>query len=240
VKIGSQDRVYYDESIYVGYRYYQTFNRPVAYPFGYGLSYTTFAYQNLKVSKRILADELEVTCQVKNTGAISGKVVVQLYIENNSSSVYKPKRELRQFQKIKLEPGEEQVVTFHLTTEDFSYYDSLVHDFICNAGEYKIQICEHANHVLLEELIAVWKKIHVLRIYHAPVITKSNMHTSDFSVIYGAPLPKLMMHRRPFTMDSTLKQLRASLLGIIIGSVIIRMAKQKASATDVEWMKKTI
>lgn len=240
VKIGSQDRVYYDESIYVGYRYYQTFNRPVAYPFGYGLSYTTFAYQNLKVSNRILTDELEVTCEVKNTGAISGKVVVQLYVENNSSSVYKPKRELRQFQKIKLEPGEAQVVTFHLTTEDFSYYDNRVHDFICNAGEYKIQICEDANHVLLEELIARVEedprfKDHPRTSYH-----KEQYDTSDFPVIFGAQLPKIMMHRRPFTMDSTLKQLRASLLGAIIGSVIIRMAKQKASATDVEWMKKTI
>lgn len=242
-KITRQDRVYYDEAIYVGYRYYETFKKPVVYPFGYGLSYSTFAYRDLSISNRILNQPITVSCFVKNTGSFAGKTVVQLYIENNHSSVYKPLRELRAFQKIHLEPSEEKKVSFTITKEGIAYYDVNAHAFLSNAGEYKIQICENVSHVLLEELVALVEEDprfveHPKTSYH-----KVQYDTSDFRVIYGKELPPETMKRRPFTMDSTILHLRASLLGLIIGSLIMSLANKTVKAPE-KWlevvMKKTI
>ena len=132
----------YKEDILVGYRWHDTKKIPAAFAFGHGLSYTTFEYGKAVASaKKITADDqLEISVKVKNTGAVAGKEVVQLYIGDDKSSVVRPLKELKHFQKIALNPGEEQTVTFIVSADDLKYYDEASKDWKAEAGKFKAYI----------------------------------------------------------------------------------------------------
>ena len=125
----------YRESIYVGYRYYETAQVPVRYPFGYGLSYTTFSYRNLQVKQE--KEKIQVSCEVTNTGKSAGKEIVQLYIEPIDSEAYRPKRELKAFAKTDLQPGETKTVIFLLDDRSFAIWQD---GWKVPAGRYRIGI----------------------------------------------------------------------------------------------------
>ena len=132
----------YKEDILVGYRWHDTKKIPAAFAFGHGLSYTTFEYGKAVASaKKMTADEqLEISVKVKNTGAVAGKEVVQLYIGDDKSSVVRPLKELKHFQKIALNPGEEQTVTFIVSADDLKYYDEASKNWKAEAGKFKAYI----------------------------------------------------------------------------------------------------
>ena len=132
----------YKEDIQVGYRWHDTKKIPAAFAFGHGLSYTTFEYGKAVASaKKMTADDqLEISVKVKNTGAVAGKEVVQLYIGDDKSSVVRPLKELKHFQKIALNPGEEQTVTFIVSADDLKYYDEATKDWKAEAGKFKAYI----------------------------------------------------------------------------------------------------
>lgn len=132
----------YKEDILVGYRWHDTKKIPAAFAFGHGLSYTTFEYGKAVASaKKMTADDqLEISVKVKNTGAVAGKEVVQLYIGDDKSSVVRPLKELKLFQKIALNPGEEQTVTFIVSADDLKYYDEASKDWKAEAGKFKAYI----------------------------------------------------------------------------------------------------
>ncbi len=132
----------YKEDILVGYRWHDTKKIPAAFAFGHGLSYTTFEYGKAVASaKKMTADDqLEISVKVKNTGAVAGKEVVQLYIGDNKSSVVRPLKELKHFQKIALNSGEEQTVTFIVSADDLKYYDEASKDWKAEAGKFKAYI----------------------------------------------------------------------------------------------------
>ncbi|MEE8886954.1 MAG: glycoside hydrolase family 3 C-terminal domain-containing protein [Eubacteriales bacterium] len=131
---------HYGEGIFIGYRYYDKKEMDVRYPFGHGLSYTTFGYSDLAVDKVDIrdTDTITVSLQVTNTGDISGKEVVQLYVGEKNSKVARPVKELRAFRKIFLEPGETKKVQFTLGKRDFAYYEPALHDFYAETGDYFI------------------------------------------------------------------------------------------------------
>jgi beta-glucosidase len=106
--------VRYGEGLYIGYRYYDATERPVLFPFGYGLSYTTFAYSAPQVSAKTFrdVDGLTVTVDVTNTGAVAGKEIVQVYVHDRSASLPRPPKELKGFAKVELQPGETKTVPF--------------------------------------------------------------------------------------------------------------------------------
>ena len=147
----------YREGIFVGYRYYATKDMEVLFPFGHGLSYTTFEESNLMVDKTNVTDreEVRVSIMVKNTGNYRGKEVVQLYVASKDGENVRPVRELRRFEKISLEPGEEKAVTFRLNGRDFSYWDAAIHDWTAETGTYSIQICRNAHDVIVEKEIQI-------------------------------------------------------------------------------------
>ena len=118
-----QNKTEYREGVFVGYRYYDKKNLDVLFPFGYGLSYTTFEYSDFTVDKTAMqdTDTLTVSVKVKNTGAVKGKEVVQLYVGMPKSRTIRPDKELRGFEKIELEPGEEKTVSFTLSKRAFAY-----------------------------------------------------------------------------------------------------------------------
>lgn len=132
----------YKEDILVGYRWHDTKKIPAAFAFGHGLSYTTFEYDKAVASaKKMTADDqLEISVKVRNTGAVAGKEVVQLYIGDDKSSVVRPLKELKHFQKIALNPGEEQTVTFIISADDLKYYDEAKKDWTAEAGKFKAYI----------------------------------------------------------------------------------------------------
>jgi len=146
---GNGVNVFYKEDILVGYRWYDTKNIPVLFPFGYGLSYTTFQYGKPTVSSKSIttADSLVVTIPVKNTGKVAGKEVVQLYVKDEKSSLPRPLKELKGFEKISLEPGEEKTVSFTLTKEALSYYDDKKNTWIAEPGNFKIMIGASATDI---------------------------------------------------------------------------------------------
>jgi beta-glucosidase len=133
--------IIYEDDIYVGYRYYNTFKVPVAYEFGYGLSYTGFEYEKLKLSTNEFAGALTASITVKNTGKVAGREVVQVYVSAPSGKLKKPAEALAAFGKTKLlNPGESQTLSFKLETKDFASFDESTSSWIAEAGEYQLKI----------------------------------------------------------------------------------------------------
>ncbi|HEY5391632.1 MAG TPA: glycoside hydrolase family 3 C-terminal domain-containing protein [Hanamia sp.] len=133
--------VTYDEGIYVGYRYYNTFNVKPAYEFGYGLSYTNFSYSNLKLSNSVFNGKITASVTIKNTGKVAGKEVVELYISAPSKEMKKPSEELKGFAKTNLlNPGETQNIIFTINAMDLASFDTNSASWIAEAGNYTLKI----------------------------------------------------------------------------------------------------
>lgn len=131
----------YEDDIYVGYRYYNTFKVPVAYEFGYGLSYTTFDYSNLKLAGTNFSGKLTFTVDVKNTGPVAGREAVQVYISSPSGKLKKPEETLATYAKTKLlNPGESQTLSFTVETKDFASFDEATSSWIAEAGNYTLKV----------------------------------------------------------------------------------------------------
>ena len=139
---GYMDEVKYAEGVFVGYRYYDTKDMEVLFPFGHGLSYTTYKYSNLKVSKRKIksTDPLTVSVDVTNIGRMAGKEVVQLYVGAPIGGIPRPRHELRGFEKVSLRAGETKTVTIELDSRAFAYWDAKTHDWKVAEGDYIIEV----------------------------------------------------------------------------------------------------
>jgi len=146
---GDGVNVNYKEDIFVGYRWFDTKNIPVLFPFGYGLSYTTFQYGKPTISSKSIttADSLVVTIPVKNTGKVAGKEIVQLYVNDEKSSLPRPLKELKAFEKVSLEPGEEKLVSFTISKEALSFYDDKKNTWVAEPGKFKIMIGASATDI---------------------------------------------------------------------------------------------
>ncbi len=149
--------VYYAEDIYVGYRYYDKKKMAVRFPFGFGLSYTTFDYSDLQVDTVEDRNALvRVSLKVKNTGAVAGKEVVQLYVgdvSDKAGRADRPVRELKGFEKVSLEAGEEKTVEFLLDERSFSYYEEKIGNWMVPTAEYSIMIGSSSRDIRLEKTI---------------------------------------------------------------------------------------
>ncbi len=133
-------RVFYGEGIFLGYRYWDQTDKKPRFPFGFGLSYTTFEFSPLSTDKTEYAvgEPVKITLKVKNTGDRSGAEVVQLYVSDTKCSLPRPVRELKDFAKVQLAAGEEKTVTFTLNEDAFSFYNSAIHDWQVEPGEFEI------------------------------------------------------------------------------------------------------
>lgn len=154
---GERGRVEYREGIYVGYRYYDKKQMPVTFPFGHGLSYTSFRYWDLSVSSERLDDTqtLTVRCKVTNTGDRKGKAVAQLYVGALSGNVSRPVRELRGFAKLELVPGETGEAAFCLGKRDFAYYEPLCRDWHVESGDFRLEIGASSRDLALSRTVYV-------------------------------------------------------------------------------------
>ena len=155
LNFGGGEKVEYREGVFVGYRYYDKKEMDVAYPFGYGLSYTTFACSDLKISNENPTDKdtITVSVDVTNTGNMAGKEVVQLYVKDCTSSTIRPEKELKGFEKVFLNPGETKTVTMELDKRSFAWYNTELHDWFAASGEYKLLVGTSSRDIHLESRI---------------------------------------------------------------------------------------
>ena len=154
---GDGQTVEYNEGIFVGYRYYDTKEMPVRYPFGYGLSYTTFEYSDLQLSADRIkdTDTLKVTLKVKNTGDRAGKEIVQLYVADKTGAACRPVKELKNFVKVELQPQEEKTVEMELDKRSFAWYNTQIHDWYAASGEYEILAAASSRDIRLKKTVYV-------------------------------------------------------------------------------------
>jgi beta-glucosidase len=154
---GEGDKVEYKEGLFVGYRYYDKKEMEPLFPFGHGLSYTSFEYTGISVDKKEIEDTetVNVTITVKNTGKRAGKEIVQLYVRDVESSVIRPEKELKAFEKVELQPGEEKTVTFTLGKRAFAYYNVDIKDWHVESGEFEVLAGGSSRNITLRETIKV-------------------------------------------------------------------------------------
>lgn len=143
--------VHYKDGLMVGYRYWTSTGKHALYPFGYGLSYTTFSFGNLSVPATIkVGGQVSVSFDVTNTGAVAGAEVAQLYVSEPAAAVKRPERELKAFEKLRLAPGETRNVTLHLDARSFSYWDEATHGWKMNAGKFVVHVGDSSESTPLE------------------------------------------------------------------------------------------
>jgi len=165
--VPAQDPInsFYKEGIYVGYRYYDSFNVPTAYPFGYGLSYTTFKYSDLKLSSDTFSSKMHVSITVKNSGKVAGKEIVQLYLSAPSTEIEKPIQELKGFAKTKLlKPGEGQQLSFELDARSLASFWSGISAWVADKGDYKVRIGASSKDIRFEASFHLPKDIIVEKV----------------------------------------------------------------------------
>ena len=178
----------YREALYVGYRYYTTIDKQVRYPFGYGLSYTTFRYCNLKLS------EQGATFRIENTGNVTGAEVAQLYVGKKSDTLFRPVRELKGFKRVIIEPGEEKEVTIPFDDKTFRFYDTRTDTWEIESGEYQIMIGSDAETMQLQASMQVagtvaegpYRKDEMPEYFSGKVKAVGD---EAFEKLYGRPVP---------------------------------------------------
>lgn len=154
---GYKGVVEYKEGIFVGYRYYDARKMDVLFPFGHGLSYTTFEYSDLEIEKSAIKDDetVNVSFKVTNTGKVAGKEIAQLYVAHKDSSVARAPRELKGFEKVELQPGETKKITITLDKRSFAYYDADANDWVVEDKTYGIEVGASSRDIRLTGEIAV-------------------------------------------------------------------------------------
>jgi len=157
---------FYEEGIYVGYRYYDSFNVPTAYEFGFGMSYTSFDYSNLILSNTSFSKKMKVTVTVKNSGKVAGKEVVQLYLSAPSTEIEKPVQELKGFAKTKLlSPGESQQLFFELDERSLASFWSGISAWVADKGDYEVRIGASSKDIKLKSSFNLSKEIVVEKVH---------------------------------------------------------------------------
>jgi beta-glucosidase len=161
-------KITYEEDIYVGYRYYNTFKVPTAYEFGYGLSYTTFEMSNLKLSGKNFKNEITVLVDVKNTGNVAGKEVTQVYLNAPAQKLEKPVEVLVAFGKTKLlKPGEKQTLSFTLNARDLASFYESASSWIAEAGNYEVRVGNSSVNIEQKGSFSLKKELMVEKVSNA-------------------------------------------------------------------------
>ncbi len=211
---GTSVSVEYREGVYVGYKYYDTANKEVAFPFGFGLSYTTFEYSDIKVSADKIkdTDTVTVSFKVKNTGAVDGAEVAQLYVNDVESTIYRPVKELRGFKKVFLKAGEEKEVGITLDKRAFAYYNVNIGDWHVESGDFKILVGASSRDIKLEATVFVESTVEAEvpdykttapSYYGADIM---NVPANEFEAVYGKALPPSQRDKsQPLTILNTLE-----------------------------------
>ncbi|MEN0062640.1 MAG: glycoside hydrolase family 3 C-terminal domain-containing protein [Myxococcota bacterium] len=221
-------QVRYREALYVGYRWFDTAEVDVRFPFGHGLSYTTFAYGSLQIT--VDEDDIDVSLEVSNTGSRAGAEVVQLYVSRPNSVVFRPAQTLQGFEKVHLQQGETANVRFRLDRRSFAHWSVAEGDWVVEGGEWRVRVGASSRDMRqMAAVIVPWDDgvtaDEVPEVYRTP----TSEHPPDdraFAKLYGQPWPA-PPPGRPFHRNTTLGELQQTWLG----RGLYRIAVQQAVRT---------
>lgn len=217
----------YKESVFVGYRYYLTANKKVRYPFGYGLSYTSFDYRAIETSET--ETEISVSCEVANMGKYDGAEIVQLYVKAPSGGLFKPLKELKGFTKVYLKVGESKQITITVKKDDLRYWNVKENRWVQESGEYDFELCSDCQTVELNKVLVLkgekaespyTDEVNV--IYGKADILKLTDET--FEQMSGLKIPALPP-KKPIRMESRFTDMRATFMGKILYNAVLSVAK---------------
>ena len=232
---GTDVLVEYKESVYVGYRYYDTVNKDVLFPFGYGLSYTNFEYSNLKIKQNNININLEFT--IKNTGNVKGKEIAQIYISHSGNKIYAPKKELKAFTKIELEKGEEKKINIKIDRSSFEHYDAISKKWVVEAGTYKILIGKSIRDIVLEANVEIFSDDVILD-RNIPECYKTgkieNVCDEDFEAILGRKIPAKTIKITEISDANSIEQIRNTKIGKYIYEKEIERANKYFEEQNVD------
>jgi beta-glucosidase len=236
--------VEYRESIFVGYRYYDTAGKTVRFPFGYGLSYTDFAYSAFHMDQTACeyGDKVTVTFCITNKGKTAAKETTFLFASHENSKVFLPKKELKGFIKTELLSGETKQVSLTLDTADLSYYNTIIRDWYAESGAYTIMVGPSSDQCCYSEVLKLRspeKPQPDLRekapaYYH---LSKEELliPEREFEAVYGAELPVSdSKPSRPYDLNNSLDDVSHTLFGKIIIHITNSMAKKMTKSTKEE------
>jgi len=246
---GYQKTVEYRESIYVGYRYYDTAGKPVRFPFGFGLSYTTFEYGEPKADKTSIddTDTVTVTVEVKNTGTVAGSEVVQLYVSHKNPTIFKAAQELKGFEKVTLSPGESKTAVITLDKRAFAYYNTKIAGWHVESGEYELRIGASSRDIRGSITVNVKSTVEAeipdyretAPMYYDIKNGISNVPDEQFVAVLGRPLPKRFRGKNdPFDDNATFKDIQVKWIGRVFAKRVKKEAMKKMSnmADDINEM----
>ena len=219
----------FKESIYVGYRYYLTANTGARFPFGYGLSYTTFEYSNFKVEQK--EKEIIVKVDVTNTGSMKGSEVVQTYVSSPKENVHKPIRELKGFNKVELDVKETRTVTISIDKEDLRFWDINEDRFVLEDGEYDIQIGKNSKDTILNEKIVIkGEKVAKTSQKAYELLEFNNFSNEEYEETWGVKIPSVPP-KKPITLETRLSEFKYTFMGkILLKAVLSVPAKAERKA----------
>ena len=221
----------YKESIYVGYRYYLSAHKPLRFPFGYGLSYTEFAYEDMEISEE--GDDILIDVEVKNVGKRQGKEIVQAYVALPSSNFHRPIRELKGFAKVALSPQESKKVRIAIKKEDLAVYDVEQDRFILEEGEYRFEIGKSAAQIVLAKTLPIdGERISKKETPQNPYenLDFANLTNEVFAAYHGIAIPALPP-AKPIRLESRFDCLKQSFLGRILFKAVMSVpGKDKKKA----------
>ena len=232
---GYQKSVEYREGIYVGYRYYDTAKKKVRFPFGFGLSYTTFEYGEPEIDKQAMddTDTVTVTVNISNTGNVAGSEVVQLYVAHKNTTIFKAAQELKGFEKVFLAPGESKGVSFALDKRAFAYYNTGLADWHVESGEYELRIGASSRDIRGRVRIRVNSTVdaavpnyrETAPAYYNLKKGISNVPDKQFAAVLGRPLPSRERDRnKPFDENATFSEIRAKWIGRVFANLVKKEA----------------
>ncbi len=224
---GKTQNEIYKESIFVGYRYYLTADRKVRYPFGYGLSYTSFDYRWMEISET--EAEVKVSCEVVNTGRYDGAEIVQLYVKAPQNGVFRPLKELKGFTKVYLKAGEGRQIAITVKKEDLRYWDIKKNRWVLQSGEYCFELCSDCLTVRLDKRLALEGEEAenpcqdvVNRAYCG-----GGLQITDeiFRQMSGLKIPS-PPPKKPIHMESRFTDMRQTFMGRILYSAVLSVAEK--------------
>ena len=231
---GGPATVEYRESIYIGYRYYDSAQQDVLFPFGFGLSYTSFEYSDLQLSAANVkdSDSLTVTFKVKNTGKVAGQEIVQLYVRDVESTAFRPEKELKGFAKVSLAAGEETAVSIELDKRAFAYYNPVLGDWCVESGAFDILIGASSQDIRLQNTVTVESTQPEIEhadaapaAYHQPSTQPFSLQ--DFEALLGRAVPaNESVKKGEYSINTPMEELNGSMIGKQLNNL---MAKQMAN-----------
>ena len=237
---GGRNTVEYRESIYVGYKYYEKANKSVRYAFGHGLSYSEFNYSEMRTDKEhyVAGDKIQVSFSLANIGKFKAKETSLIFFKHQNEYVFMPEKQLCGFVKTELEPGETKHVTVEIDTLDCSYYNTMIHDWYVDGGEYEIRICKTSAQTEIKKQIMIDNEekpqpntLNTLPSYHQLKNQVFVVGDAEFEKLYGGSLPLSDTRpKRPFTEENTLEDVQGTLVGKLIGMYAAKVVKNTTAS----------